>query len=48
MQLLTYPYYRKVALSIIKAVDPHKKLKLKIKECAYSPKFRTRCLLGEF
>ena len=39
---------RKIALSLIKAIDPHKKLKIKIKECAYSPAFRERCLLGEF
>jgi predicted transposase YbfD/YdcC len=39
---------RKVALSLLKAVDVHKKLKLKMKECAYSPVFRNRCLLGEF
>jgi predicted transposase YbfD/YdcC len=39
---------RKVALSLLKAVDAHKKLKLKMKECAYSPAFRSRCLLGEF
>ena len=39
---------RKVALSLLKATDPHKKLKLKMKECAYSPIFRNRCLLGEF
>lgn len=39
---------RKVALSLLKAVDVHKKLKLKMKECAYSPAFRSRCLLGEF
>jgi predicted transposase YbfD/YdcC len=39
---------RKVALSLLKAVDAHKKLKIKMKECAYSPIFRSRCLLGEF
>lgn len=39
---------RKVALSLLKAVDVHKKLKIKMKECAYSPTFRSRCLLGEF
>lgn len=39
---------RKVALSLLKAVDSHKKLKLKMKECAYSPIFRSQCLLGEF
>jgi predicted transposase YbfD/YdcC len=39
---------RKVALSLLKAIDPHNKLKLKMKECAYSPIFRSRCLLGEF
>jgi predicted transposase YbfD/YdcC len=39
---------RKVALSLLKAIDVHKKLKLKMKECAYSPAFRSRCLLGEF
>ncbi len=39
---------RKVALSLMKAIDPHKKLKLKMKECAYSPIFRSRCLMGEF
>ena len=39
---------RKVALSLLKAVDPHKKLKLKMKECSYSSVFRSRCLLGEF
>ena len=33
---------------LLKAVDVHKKLKLKMKECAYSPTFRSRCLLGEF
>ncbi len=38
---------RKVALSLLKAVDVHKKLKLKMKESAYSPIFRSRCLLGE-
>lgn len=38
----------KVALSLLKAIDVHKKLKLKMKECAYSPTFRSRCLLGEF
>lgn len=38
---------RKVALSLLKAIDPHNKLKLKVKECAYSPAFRSRCLLGE-
>lgn len=39
---------RKVALSLLKAIDPHKKLKIKMKECAYSPVFRSRSLLGEF
>jgi predicted transposase YbfD/YdcC len=39
---------RKIALSLLKAADPHKKLKLKMKECAYSPAFRSRCLIGEF
>lgn len=39
---------RKIALSLLKAIDTHKKLKLKMKECAYSPTFRSRCLLGEF
>ena len=39
---------RKVALSLLKAIDPHKKLKIKMKECAYSPIFRSRSLLGEF
>jgi len=39
---------RKIALSILKGIDKHKKLKLKMKECAYSPVFRSRCLLGEF
>jgi predicted transposase YbfD/YdcC len=39
---------RKVALSLLTIIDVHKKLKLKIKECAYSPAFRSRCLLGEF
>ena len=39
---------RKVALSMLKAVDPHKKLKLKMKESAYSPAFRHRCLSGKF
>jgi predicted transposase YbfD/YdcC len=39
---------RKVALSLLKAIDSHKKLKLKMKECAYSSAFRGRCLLGEF
>lgn len=38
---------RKVALSLLKAIDPRNKLKLKIKECAYSPAFRSRCLLGK-
>ena len=39
---------RKVALSLLKAVNAHKKLKIKMKECAYSPIFRSQCLLGEF
>jgi len=39
---------RKVALSVLKAIDPHKKLKIKVKECAYSGDFRSRCLLGKF
>ncbi len=39
---------RKIALSLLKAIDPHKKLKIKMKECAYSPVFRSRSLLGEF
>jgi predicted transposase YbfD/YdcC len=38
---------RKVALSLLKAIDPHNKLKLKMKECAYSSTFRSRCLLGK-
>jgi predicted transposase YbfD/YdcC len=38
---------RKVALSLLKAVDPKKKLKIKMKECAYSPVFRIKCLIGE-
>lgn len=39
---------RKVALSLLKSIDPHKRLKIKMKECAYSPAFRSRSLLGEF
>lgn len=39
---------RKVALSLLKAIDPHKKLKIKLKESSYSSIFRSRCLLGEF
>lgn len=39
---------RKVALSLLKAIDPNKRLIWKLKEAAYSPEFRTRCLLGEF
>ena len=38
---------RKVELSLLKAIDTNKKLKLKIKESSYSPTFRSRCLLGE-
>jgi predicted transposase YbfD/YdcC len=37
---------RKIALSLLKAIDPDKRLIWKIKEAAYSPAFRTRCLLG--
>jgi predicted transposase YbfD/YdcC len=38
---------RKIAFSLLKAIDPHKKVKLKMKECSYSPEFRFRCLLGK-
>ena len=38
---------RKIAFSLLKAVDPNKKTKLKMKECAYSSSFRSRCLLGK-
>jgi predicted transposase YbfD/YdcC len=39
---------RKIALSLLKAIDPDKRLIWKMKEAAYSAAFRTRCLLGEF
>lgn len=39
---------RKIALSLLKAIDPNKRLIWKIKEAAYSAAFRTRCLLGGF
>lgn len=39
---------RKVALSLLKAIDPDKRLIWKMKEAAFSATFRTRCLLGEF
>jgi predicted transposase YbfD/YdcC len=39
---------RKIALSLLKAIDPDKRLIWKMKEAAYSATFRTRCLLGEF
>jgi predicted transposase YbfD/YdcC len=39
---------RKIALSLLKAIDPDKRLIWKLKEAAYSAAFRTRCLLGEF
>lgn len=39
---------RKVALSLLKAIDLDKRLVWKLKEAAYSAAFRTRCLLGEF
>jgi predicted transposase YbfD/YdcC len=39
---------RKIALSLLKAIDPDKRLIWKMKEASYSATFRTRCLLGEF
>ena len=39
---------RKIALPFLKTINVHKKLKLKMKGCAYSPLFRSHCLLGEF
>jgi predicted transposase YbfD/YdcC len=39
---------RKIAISLLKAIDPKKRLIWKMKEAAYSAAFRTRCLLGEF
>jgi predicted transposase YbfD/YdcC len=39
---------RKVALSLLQAIEPEKKLKLKKKEAACSANFRSRCLRGEF
>jgi predicted transposase YbfD/YdcC len=39
---------RKIALSLLKAIDPDKRLIWKMKEAAYSAAFRTRCLIGEF
>jgi predicted transposase YbfD/YdcC len=38
---------RKVALSLLKAIDPTKRMIWKLKEAAYSPVFRSRCLLGK-
>jgi predicted transposase YbfD/YdcC len=38
---------RKIALSLLKAIEPHKKLILKLKQAAYSPSFRSRCLMGK-
>lgn len=39
---------RKLALSLLKQIDPEKTLISKIKKAAYSPDFRRRCLVGIF
>lgn len=39
---------RKLAISLLKQIDPHKTLISKLKRAAYSPPFRTACLLGTF
>lgn len=39
---------RKLALSLLKQIDPKKTLISKLKKAAYSPDFRRRCLLGIF
>lgn len=37
---------RKLAISLLKQIDPKKTLISKIKKAAYSPEFRRKCLLG--
>ncbi len=39
---------RKIALSLLKQIDPTKTVISKLKKAAYSPDFRRRCLLGIF
>lgn len=39
---------RKIAISLLKPIDPKKRMIWKMKEAAYSPSFRSRCLLGIF
>lgn len=39
---------RKLAISLLKAINPHKTLISKLKKAAYSPQFRRACLLGIF
>lgn len=39
---------RKIALSLLKQIDPQKTLISKLKKAAYSPEFRAKCLLGAF
>lgn len=39
---------RKIALSLLKRIDPKKTLISKLKKAAYSPEFRQKCLLGAF
>lgn len=39
---------RKIALSLLKRIDPKKTLISKLKKAAYSPDFRKECLLGAF
>ncbi|MEL7431917.1 MAG: ISAs1 family transposase, partial [Chlamydiota bacterium] len=39
---------RKLALSLLKQIEPKNKMIIKKKKVAYSPNFRRKCLLGEF
>lgn len=39
---------RKLAISLLKGIEPKQKMIIKMKKIAYSPKFRRECLLGKF
>jgi predicted transposase YbfD/YdcC len=39
---------RKLAISLLKGIDPKEKMIIKMKKIAYSPKFRRECLFGKF
>lgn len=39
---------RKLALTLLKQIDPKKTLISKLKKAAYAPKFRKQCLMGDF